>query len=209
MGARSCDETEGEDILMAKIVPTYEDGVWNPEEESGGGGSLPAWMTTAGGFLAIAPTDDLLASLQTVTAPAGFRNNSAEGNFLTLIDEDGRETFTLDTYGDLIGRGSLGQGPSAILMRSADFPATFSIFSGDTDDSNGSRFLQTGGIANSQFSIYTNGSPAFMTAVAGADDHLASGECSLWFDKTNGAPKLMVKAKQQNGTVVTAAVALA
>lgn len=46
-------------------------------------------------------------------------------------------------------------------------------------------------------------------SAAPADAELAAGEMSLWFDKTNGASKLMVKAKQADGTVKTAAVALA
>jgi hypothetical protein len=44
---------------------------------------------------------------------------------------------------------------------------------------------------------------------APADGILNAGQMALWFDKTNGAAKLMVKAKQANGTVVTGQVALA
>jgi hypothetical protein len=47
------------------------------------------------------------------------------------------------------------------------------------------------------------------THAAPADGALAAGDLYLWFDQTNGSAKLMVKAKQANGTVVTAAVALA
>lgn len=43
---------------------------------------------------------------------------------------------------------------------------------------------------------------------APADGDLAAGECALWFDKTDGAAKLMFKAKQANGTVVTGFVSL-
>jgi len=43
---------------------------------------------------------------------------------------------------------------------------------------------------------------------APADGDLAAGELALWFDQTNGAGKLMIKAKTANGTVATAAVAL-
>ncbi len=41
------------------------------------------------------------------------------------------------------------------------------------------------------------------------DSALSAGDCALWYDSTNGASKLMVKAKQADGTVKTAAVALA
>lgn len=44
---------------------------------------------------------------------------------------------------------------------------------------------------------------------APADADLLAGECSFWFDKTNGAAKLMVKGKQADGTVRTASVAMA
>lgn len=42
-----------------------------------------------------------------------------------------------------------------------------------------------------------------------ADADLAAGDCALWYDDTNGAAKLMVKAKSADGTVVTGTVALA
>jgi len=44
---------------------------------------------------------------------------------------------------------------------------------------------------------------------APADVVLQAGDCSLWFDQTNGASKLMVKGKSANGTVVTGSVTLA
>jgi hypothetical protein len=43
---------------------------------------------------------------------------------------------------------------------------------------------------------------------APADAELAAGEAAWWFDSTNGASKLMVKAKSVNGTVVTGNVPL-
>jgi hypothetical protein len=44
---------------------------------------------------------------------------------------------------------------------------------------------------------------------APADSDLFPGGCALWYDPTNGASKLMVKAQQADGTVKTAAIALA
>lgn len=43
---------------------------------------------------------------------------------------------------------------------------------------------------------------------APADGSLSGGDCALWFDQTNGAAKLMVKAKQADGTVRTGSLAL-
>ncbi len=44
---------------------------------------------------------------------------------------------------------------------------------------------------------------------APADSSLDAGEVAMWFDKTDGAAKLMFKAKQANGTVKTGSVAVA
>lgn len=43
---------------------------------------------------------------------------------------------------------------------------------------------------------------------APADSELAAGEMALWFDPTNGAAKLMIKAKTADGTVRTGSVSL-
>lgn len=51
----------------------------------------------------------------------------------------------------------------------------------------------------------------FMTrkTAAPADADIATGEMALWFDSTNGAAKLKIKAKQADGTVRVGEVALA
>jgi hypothetical protein len=41
-----------------------------------------------------------------------------------------------------------------------------------------------------------------------ADGDLNPGDCVLWFDQTDGAAKLMVKAKTEDGTVVTGSLGL-
>lgn len=69
------------------------------------------------------------------------------------------------------------------------------------------------------FPIYSSGSAIlsrfnkagyFMTrkTTAPADADLANGEMAVWFDPTNGAAKLMIKAKETSGTVRTGSVAL-
>ena len=48
-----------------------------------------------------------------------------------------------------------------------------------------------------------------VTAVAApADAALAAGQAFIWLDATDGAGKLMVKAKTANGTVATGSVTL-
>lgn len=66
------------------------------------------------------------------------------------------------------------------------------------EDSSGNPY---GGIDKSGF-WYTNKN------AAPADGDLVAGQCVLWFDKTNGAAKLMIKGKSTNGTVVAGSVAL-
>jgi hypothetical protein len=52
------------------------------------------------------------------------------------------------------------------------------------------------------------GQAGFVLALhaAPADNVLAAGECGLWFDQTNGAAKLMLKARQADGTIKTGSV---
>ncbi len=55
----------------------------------------------------------------------------------------------------------------------------------------------------------SSSSSIFITAnVAPPDAALSNGEAALWFDPTNGSPSLNVKAKQTDGTVVTATILL-
>lgn len=64
-----------------------------------------------------------------------------------------------------------------------------------------------GGALQSRF----NKDSVFMTKVttAPADGDLTNGEVAIYFDSTNGAAKLKIKAKQADGTVRTGEVALA
>lgn len=56
---------------------------------------------------------------------------------------------------------------------------------------------------------FTELSPIIDRLTAPADGDLVAGQCALWFDQTDGAAKLMVKAKSANGTVRTGSLALA
>jgi hypothetical protein len=57
--------------------------------------------------------------------------------------------------------------------------------------------------------ITENGYFTTRKTAAPADAELAAGELAFWFDSTNGAAKLMVKAKEAGGTVRTGSLALA
>ena len=56
--------------------------------------------------------------------------------------------------------------------------------------------------------INKNGYMLVANTSAPADAELSAGQMALWFDSTNGAAKLKVKAKQANGAVVAGEVAL-
>lgn len=88
------------------------------------------------------------------------------------------------TVGLRIDQNSAGQSSDMLVLSSAD------------EATNLHRFNKDG------YSITKKNS-------APADDDLVAGECTMWFDSTNGAAKAMFKAKQANGIVKTAAVALA
>ena len=57
--------------------------------------------------------------------------------------------------------------------------------------------------------INKNGYFLIAKVAAPADAEISGSELALWFDDTNGAGKLMIKAKTANGTVVTGSVLLA
>jgi hypothetical protein len=71
------------------------------------------------------------------------------------------------------------------------------------DNIGGSARVQDGG------RLRLSGDAIIAAHSAPASGDLSAGEMAIWFDQTNGAAKLMVKAKQQDGTVKTASLALA
>ena len=66
--------------------------------------------------------------------------------------------------------------------------------------------LETGDV---RWFVTASGVMGTAANAAPADSDLVAGQCALWFDKTDGAAKLMVKGKSADGTVVTGSVALA
>lgn len=61
---------------------------------------------------------------------------------------------------------------------------------------------------NLQGGVSPGNYPFVATHSAPADADVATGQAFLWFDQTNGAAKLMVKAKEAGGTVRTGSVTL-
>lgn len=117
-------------------------------------------------------------------------------------------------------------GPSALLVHGAPGVADgYRILEVQSDDDavifnvdgDGSTKVTLGVTGDGVFSVddtfrrfeVTQYSLKFHHNAAINDLSLAAGECSLWFDATNGAAKLEIKAKQADGTLVFGEIALA
>jgi hypothetical protein len=94
--------------------------------------------------------------------------------------------------------GTLGGGVKAVQIQQAAI---------GTQAADMTRWETNGGVLLCRVAAGGRFGHAVTTAPADAD--VATGEAQLWFDSTNGAAKLMCKAKSANGTVVTGQLALA
>lgn len=172
-----------------------EDGNVSVVGAGGGGGSLPDPITDP---VNIAATDTENYSLF-VVAPENMNSQIVE-----LQNFGGDELFSVDANGTLVARGQsqLGGGST----QDPGFPPlTVTGTSGQTAPL--MRFInQSAGFV---LDVLVGGQVVLKAHAAPADGDLSAGDCALWFDQTNGAAKLMVKAKSANGTVVTGEVALA
>lgn len=120
--------------------------------------------------------------------------SDAENYFLA---EDGNATIVsmgrggIEIYGNRASRDALYVEPIIALNAGVNI-ANF-------QPESGSNYVQV-----------TRGAYLKISATAApADAELSANEAIFWFDSSNGAAKLMVKAKQANGTVVTGSVNLA
>ncbi len=68
--------------------------------------------------------------------------------------------------------------------------------------------VYNGALTEKMFRLNKDATITFRQHSAPADADLGAGDCALWFDQTNGAAKLMIKAKTANGTVATGSVTL-
>lgn len=91
--------------------------------------------------------------------------------------------------------GSQNNAPASLRLRPGSAQTGDNI---RVDDSSGNRV--SGFNKESVFFTQRNSAPA--------DGDLVANELTLWFDPTNGASKLMIKAKQADGTVKTGSVSL-
>jgi hypothetical protein len=180
------------------------------------GDSLPAWWTVdstpdaesfeIGGVVRIAP------AATNTTHPAlllvGQQGADPTEQLFQVVDDD----FFANVVFEINGAGQVGiteqdDGGSG--------PATFVIAGSGAIA--GTKFLVTG--AGNMFEVSSAAAGPFVAIRSGAflridkisapaDAALAAGQCAFWFDRTNGAAALNIKAKQQDGTVKTATIAL-
>ncbi len=173
-------DTNGETRLFAEI---------HPEPAFNGG--------TITGPLAIAPSDASATPLRVTGASGQLADyafiEDSNGNSLIEVDSSG----FLDAYNGLQAGGGTVQAPNSIvLLVLATSGQTANIER--VEDGNGAVVRK----------VLAGGATVFANHAAPADNTLLAGDCSLWFDQTNGASKLMVKGKSANGTVVSGSVTL-
>lgn len=145
----------------------------------------------------------------TVEPPTGHKGVvvvGVDGDTTKLLDLSALHTaFTVDSDGFV--HYTSDDTPALYVEATTGSTAHLNVF----DDSGGLIHLRsdTGlyvildyvGMAefsSSKFMLHYNAAPI--------DDDLLAGDCALWFDQTNGAAALNIKAKQANGTVKTATI---
>lgn len=112
--------------------------------------------------------------------------NDAFPRLLYFADPNtgGIVAFGDGTFDPYLSGGGISVGPTGALIIVAGGPADFAA-------------------------VYFNSPPVVAYTSAPADALINPGDAALWFDKTNGASKLMIKARSADGTLVTGSVALA
>jgi hypothetical protein len=126
--------------------------------------------------------DQLVLGDFTTAASLDIQGKAPDGAYVDIFD-DGAGFLTLDAVAGVALRPSNAGGLPILTCQLPD--------------------------ATPAFDISKNGYATSKLHSAPADADLSAGHLMLWFDQTNGAAKLMVKAKQADGTVKTAAIALA
>jgi hypothetical protein len=112
------------------------------------------------------------------------------------VDSDGAALFSSDDRMTVAVQGTAGTG-AVLSVESATNSVVMDADNGTGWNVGGENVASIGPVG---INVHKPTAPA--------DADLVAGDCCLWFDSTNGAAKLMVKAKQADGTVKTAAIAL-
>lgn len=213
-------------------VPTVGSGGSVTYQPAGGGADFPdSWTISAAGNLTIdnlQQTEALLtlngASNQTeqvlIVNNGGVEINGNDRNqellvltagagqaspYIAVRNSNNNEYFLIDPAGGIQLSANPDGGNSSLNLSSTAL--TFKDENGDilVDIETGYVFLGSIGSGG----VTPSGATMIGVNSAPPDGELFNGFAALWFDSTNGAAKLKIKAKQANGTVVSGEVALA
>ncbi len=159
---------------------------WETVEDTGGGASFPdEWTVGTDGSLAIDTLSTDPYALKLRRNGVEFAAFGGSGRLADIEDPDSTASWKFNTDGTSEFSGPQG----TVLTMNGDGSMWFGIVQNIV--------CTAGGF----FAIEFNGPPS--------DSEVPSSSMILWFDRTNGAAKLMVKAKQDDGTVVTGSIPLA
>lgn len=158
-------------------------------------------LTIAGGDAAQVPLKVTGTAGQTANVLAAF----ISGNATPVLSIGASGAMSAPFCASMSNAGVLGGDPLTV----STYSSHASIKAARVGAVTGDNFWAMGGGSTALSRFNKDG--YFMTAknAAPADADVNTGELALWFDSTNGASKLMIKAKQADGTVKTASVALA
>jgi hypothetical protein len=215
--------TKGDGSDSGQVQPSD----WNADHVGGSG--LPSQWTDGGHGDVIATVD--LATLATLTVTAPTSGGTSLGILRLLTHElpadtvdvfnidsaSGGRIHSIDSSGE-VDYNILDPHSHGLLIQQSQDGATEALVEADGNSLGGSdpraakwltRFSE-GGLAAvaKRFFFGHSGFVVGGLNAAPADGDLIAGDFALWLDSTNGASKLMIKAKSANGTVVTGSVNL-
>ncbi len=175
--------------------------------EGGGGGSLPDPVpaplnveVTADGTngVSIDASDAGLQDGDPLLIAAGDPDRLSNSHAIHVTGKNGNDAVRIDAYGTLYLADSTGSAPNALQYTA--FPAPMALaYGAKAAPDSPSNFLA---------GFHSGGALVTAAHAAPADGDLAAGQLAIWFDQTDGAAKLMIKAKTANGTVAVGEVAL-
>lgn len=168
-----------------------------------GGGGLPQGLSFD------APGSGPLATPNTFYVGA-----EANGGVLALWDASTQAWIKI-----YASDGLIVEGPTSVTFDGMSFSASSMVLyppntvSGLViSQASGAAFdaiaVMVNGVPQPTFRINENGYMMVQKNSAPTNAEVFENGLCIWFDSTNGSPKLMVKAKQANGTVVTGNIAL-
>jgi len=168
-------------------------------------------VVDSGGVVTINPDPSGTPTDDSLVVKAQLNDGSATP--VRIADYHGVDVWTMDNLGQVTATKSEFRGNASLLADGSAY------FQGNTtpdgaalevraQDATHDAVIVLGSTGPAGLRLDHSGYLILKLTSAPADAALAANECALWFDPTNGASKLMVKAKQADGTVRAASIAL-